>query len=115
MDLTGIDLLAPLTDDEAEAFAGACVAAAGLRGRVEVSRNARAGTLLISGPDQFGLMGTTVYQTLRVALPASTRAIVLATARHVLSEFWATDREIEARAPELPLPLAMALRAASAG
>jgi hypothetical protein len=75
-----------------------------------VSRDPRGGAILISGPDQFGLMGTTAYQTLRLALPTAPLAIVIATARHVLGEFWASDQEIAARAPELPLALAMALR-----
>jgi hypothetical protein len=54
----------------------------------------------------------TAYVTLRVSLPASPRAIGVATARHVLGEFWARDEEIVARAAELPMALAMLLAAA---
>jgi hypothetical protein len=95
--------------DEGAKIARACVHAAGLADRVEVSHDARDNALLISGPDQFGMMGTTLYATVRVALPASVRSIAIATARHVLGEFHATDQEIAARASELPLALAMVL------
>lgn len=100
---------ARLSREEGTALALACVDAAGLRGRVEVSFDERVNALTISGPDQFGLMGMTAYVTLRVPLPASPAAIGMATARHVFGEFYASDEEIAARAAELPLALAMLL------
>ena len=54
-------------------------------------------------------MGTTVYRALRLALPASRRGIGVATARHLLGEFYAPDEEIVARASELPFALAALL------
>ncbi len=99
----------PLERDEALRFARACADAAGLGDRLEVSLDPRGGAISISGPDQFGFLGTTAWRALRVSLPCPVRAIGIATARHVLGEFWATDDEIAARANELPLALAMAV------
>src|SRR5438105_2380817 len=99
--------------EEGTAFAHACIDAAGLRDRVEVTYDAKSDAIAISGPDHFGFLGTTAYVTLRVSLPTTSFAIGIATARHLLGEFYATDGEIAARAAELPLILAVALRPAT--
>ena len=99
--------------EEGTAFARACVDAAGLHDRVEVTYDAKTDAIAISGPDHFGFLGTTAYVTLRIVLPASSYAIGIAAARHLLGEFYATDSEIAARAAELPLILAVALRPAA--
>lgn len=101
-----------LSRDEGLQLAQACVHAAGLFGRVEVACDERTNVITISGPDQFALMGTTAYITLRIPLPASRRAIALAVARHLLGEFYASDDEILDRVAELPLALAMVLASA---
>ena len=98
-----------VTREDGTALAQACVDAAGLRDRVEVAFDDRAGAVTLSGPDQFGLMGTTAYVTVRVRVPAARRAIAVAAARHALGEFHATDDEVAARADELPFALALLL------
>jgi hypothetical protein len=95
--------------DAALRFARACADAAGLGDRIEVSIDPRGAALSISGPDQFGFLGTTAWRTLKLPLPTNARAIGIATARHVFGEFYATDDEIAARGSELPLAIAMAL------
>ncbi len=98
-----------LAREDALRFARACADAAGLADRIEISVDPHAEVLLISGPDQFGFLGTTAWRSLRLPLPTAARTIGIATARHVFGEFYATDDEIAARASELPLALAMAL------
>lgn len=102
--------LGPFADAESAcAFALHCAQAAGLADRVELAVDARAGVLWVSGPDGFGFLGTTQWQRVRVALPATAFAIAVALARHKLGEYWARDDEFAARAAELPLALALIL------
>lgn len=104
-----------LTREEGADVARACVDAAGLGDRVQIGWDERAAALTLSGPDQFGMMGMTAYVTVRVAVPASRRAIGIAAARHALGEFYATDGEIAERVAELPFALAVLVAPDGAG
>lgn len=93
----------------ARSIAERLVSAAGLSDRVEYREESAPAALSIGGPDGFGFFGTTAFRWVKLALPTTPRALAIAVARHVVSEYWATDDEIAQSHAELPLALVIAM------
>lgn len=104
---------AALTSNDACDLAKTLIAACGLADRVQVDADSARTSIGISGPDQFGMMGTTSWRTIHLDVPVAPVAVAIAVARHLFGEFYARDAEIVERRGEMPFVLALALEASS--